>query len=54
MASVTLTFGAQSPFTYGTLTVRLSSSDLCTARTACGTTATITVNGQGITRPLAG
>lgn len=44
-AVVTLTFGAQSPFTYGTLSVRLTSTDLCAPSTACTANATITVNG---------
>jgi large repetitive protein len=44
-ATVTLTYGGQSPYTYGTLTVQLSSSDVCAPATACTATATITVNG---------
>ena len=44
-ATVTLTFGSNSPFTYGTLAVRLTSSDVCSPGTACAAGATITVDG---------
>ena len=44
-ATLTLTFGPNSPFTYGTLTVELKSSDLCGSNTACAATGTFTVAG---------
>ena len=44
-AVVTLTYGPKSLFTYGTLTVRLSSSDQCAPGSACSGSAAVTVDG---------
>jgi hypothetical protein len=44
-ATVTLTYQANYPFTFGTLAVRLTSSDPCGAGASCGADASITVAG---------
>ena len=44
-AVVTLTYGPNSTFTYGTLTVLLTSADTCGPGAACSASAAITVNG---------